>query len=73
VPLSLPTEEAKSASRGLLLILASFAAFPISGLAIWAWIEGMFGWFIAGETVLAIVVYALLRRATSRTSWKPLG
>jgi hypothetical protein len=72
VPLSLPTEEAKGAGRGLHLFVAMLLAFALSGLATWSWSAGCFHWFIGTEAVLALCLYAALRRAIANTKWPTL-
>jgi ABC-2 type transport system permease protein len=72
VPLSLPNEEAKSASRGLHMIGAIFISLALSGLAVWSWSTGWFSWFLLTESILAIGLYAVLRRSLDNVRWPSL-
>ncbi len=69
VPLSVPVEEAKAASRGLSMIGAMFAAMALSGIALWAWLTGWFWLFLLIETVGAIAVYLVMHRLVERARW----
>jgi len=69
VPLSLPVEEAKAASRGLSMMGAMLGAMALSGVALWAWLTGWFFFFLTIEAVAAIVLYVILRRSLRRASW----
>jgi len=44
VPLSMPIEEAKAAQRGLTMMGVMLIAMALSGLAVWSWSSGWFGW-----------------------------
>ena len=72
VPLSLPIEEAKSASRGTIMIGVMVASGFLSALASWAWSGGWFGWLLLVELVLVSVVYFSLRASLSAARWPPL-
>jgi len=72
VPLSVPTEEAKSAGRGLRLFAATLVSMAVSGLAMWAHSAGWFQWFLLGEIVLMIAVYAGLRVRCASMRWPPM-
>jgi hypothetical protein len=72
VPLSLPTEEAKSANRAVIMIGVMVAAGILSGLAAWAWASGWFGWLLLVELVVVSVVYAALRAFISAAKWPPM-
>ena len=72
VPLSLPAEDAKSASRGLTIIAVMPLAMGVAGLAAWAWSKGWFGWFLLGETALAAAVYAGMSASLRSVRWPPL-
>jgi hypothetical protein len=69
VPLSLPTEEAKSAGRGLSMIGVMFVAMALAGVTSWAWQGGWFWRFVAGEAVLVAGLYAGLRRLVTVARW----
>lgn len=72
VPLSRPTEEAKSASRGLKMMLVISSAMAISGASLVARQYGVFGWYLAGEALVIAAVSFGLHAAISRTRWTPL-
>jgi ABC-2 type transport system permease protein len=72
VPLSLPTEEAKSANRGLLMIGVMLVSGILSAVATWAWSGGWFGWLLVGELVIASVLYVGLRASISAARWPPM-
>lgn len=69
VPLSLPTEEAKSASRGLQMVVIMLASAMLALVATWARSQGWFWWFMAGEVIAAAILYFVLRRTLSRARW----
>jgi hypothetical protein len=69
VPLSLPTDAAKSASRGLNMILVMFVAFALAGLASLSWSQGWFWWLLLGETFLASSLYVGMRLALAKSRW----
>ena len=70
VPLSVPTEEAKSAGRGLNMVLVMFLAIGLSGLASFAWDHGWFWDLLAVETVAAAGAYFIIRWMLNRMRWK---
>jgi ABC-2 type transport system permease protein len=72
VPLSLPTEEAKSAGRGATMIGVMVASGLLSALANWAWSGGWFGWLLLLELVIVSVLYMGLRASLSAARWPPL-
>ncbi len=72
VPLSLPTEEAKSAVRGLTMVAVMLISAVLSGLAIWAWSGGWFKWLLLVETVLVLILYLGMRAAVASVRWTPL-
>jgi len=72
VPLSLPTEEAKSAGRGLQMVAVMMVSFLLAGLATWSWSAGWFPWFLLVETILAIGIYVAMRASLARARWAPL-
>jgi hypothetical protein len=69
VPLSLPTEEAKSAGRGLTMIGVMLVALALAGVTSWAWQGGWLWWLVAGETVLVAGLYAGLRHRVTAARW----
>jgi len=72
VPLSLPTEASKSASRGALMIGVMVVAGLLSGLASFAWSGGWFGWLLLFELVIVCVLYVGLRASISAARWPPM-
>lgn len=72
VPLSIPGEEAKSANRGLQMIGVMMISMAMSGLAVWAWSGGWFGWLLLGESLLAVAFYATMRASLSSVRWAPM-
>lgn len=69
IPLSLPAEEAKSAGRGLRLMLAMFSAMILGGFAYFARSTGWFGWFLAGETAVVAFLCFCFRKAIQKLEW----
>jgi ABC-2 type transport system permease protein len=72
VPLSRPTEEAKSASRGLTVMLAMFCSGLLAALTIFASSEGWFWWLVGIESIVVIALYLLIRRAVTTAAWQPI-
>jgi ABC-2 type transport system permease protein len=70
IPLSLPTDAAKSAGRGLNMIFIMLISFALAGLAAWAFSAGYFWWLILGESILAFLVYAAMRFSLGKVRWK---
>jgi hypothetical protein len=68
----LPTEEAKSTSRGLQMIGVMMVSGILSALASWAWSGSWFGWLLLIELIVASVVYVGLRASISTARWPPL-
>jgi hypothetical protein len=69
VPLSLPPDAAKSAGRGLNMIGVMMITFILAEVAALAWTQGWFRWLILGETLVAIGLYSILRRALAKMRW----
>jgi len=72
VPLSLPTEEAKSAGRGLTMIGVMLVSGLLSGAATWAWSGGWFWWLIVSELIVVVALYVGMRASISAARWPPL-
>jgi ABC-2 type transport system permease protein len=72
VPLSAPTEEAKSAGRGLTMIGVMMVSMALAGLAAWAWAGNWFGAFLLAESVAAGLLYVGLRQLVTRARWSPM-
>jgi ABC-2 type transport system permease protein len=69
VPFSLPTEEAKSAGRGLGMIVVMVISMMLSGLALWAWMGGWFKWLLIVETIVVSVLYQRMRASVAASRW----
>jgi len=72
VPLSQPVESAKSAGRGLRMLAAMIIPFLVGGLAVLAWNQGWFHWFLLAETVLAAGIYMAMRLSLNSIRWPSL-
>ncbi len=72
VPLSQPTEEAKSVGRGLQMMVVMFASFAMAGISVWAHKAGFFLWFLAVEIVMVAVVYTGMRLSLGSVRWKSM-
>jgi hypothetical protein len=57
VPLSLPTEEAKSTGRGLKMFGVMIVSAILALLAALSWNQGWFGWLLMVEAACAIALY----------------
>jgi hypothetical protein len=68
----LPTEEAKSASRGLMIVGLMMVAGLLAGVATYAWSEGWFWWLLLVEVVIVSVLYVVLRASISAARWPPM-
>jgi hypothetical protein len=72
VPLSLPTEEAKSAGRGLKMIGVMLASMALAAAAVAAWVFKFFTWFIVLETLVVAGAYLAMRSAVGKSRWQSL-
>jgi len=72
VPLSKPTEEAKSAMRGGILMLTMMAALVLPALALVAKEYGLFWRFLLVEIALSAGISLMLNAAISKKRWDPL-
>ena len=72
VPLSMPTEEAKSAGRGVLMIGVMALSDILAGVAIWAWTQGWFNWLLLIESIVVIITYWWMRSAIASARWTSL-
>jgi ABC-2 type transport system permease protein len=70
VPLSQPTEESRSAMRGLTMMGATLSSLLMAGLAAWAWYRGWFKWLLLIETIVAAGLYAAMRAALATIRWR---
>lgn len=71
-PLSLPTDEAKSAGRGMTMIGMMLVAMALAGITVWSLLGGWFWWLVMIETIVVIVLYALLRFSSAPARWPSL-
>jgi hypothetical protein len=69
VLLSHPTDEAKSAGRGLSMLGIIFLSMAIAGVATFAWSAGFFWHFVAFEFLISVSLYMALRYILNRQSW----
>ena len=69
VPLSLPTDEAKGAGRGLNAIGSMFIAFALAGLASLSWTQGWFWWLVSCEAIVALGLYCVMHLSLARVRW----
>jgi hypothetical protein len=72
VPLSLPTEEAKSASRGLSMMGVMLISAIVAAIATAAWAYNLFKWFLLLEILAAIGVYWGLRVWSAGARWESM-
>ena len=69
VPLSLPTEEAKSTGRAVTMIGVMFISALLAAVSAWSWSMGWFTWLLPVEAVLALCVYLGMRRSVTCAQW----
>jgi hypothetical protein len=69
VPLSLPTDAAKSAGRGLNMIVVMAITFGLAMTASLAWTQGWFWWLVLGEAIVAVCLYCVMRLSLAGTRW----
>jgi hypothetical protein len=69
IPLSRASEEARSANRGCLLVVAMFFSMAISGLMVGAWLIGIFWYVVAAEVIVVSVACILGNRYLKRQPW----
>jgi hypothetical protein len=69
VPFSLPTDAAKSAGRGLNMILVMMIAFGLAELTSLSWSQGWFWWLVLGETIVAVGLYSAMRLKLANVLW----
>jgi hypothetical protein len=72
VPLSRPGDEARSASRGLVMMGATLVSVVIAALAWWCWRIGWFWEFMGIETGLAVFLYWGMRRDMLKVTWSSI-
>jgi hypothetical protein len=69
IPFSKPSEEAKSAGRGLSIVGMMMSSFLISGAAIAAEKFGYLTWFLAIELIVAIILCSFFGGMINRLKW----
>jgi hypothetical protein len=69
VPLSIPTDAAKAAGRGLSMIGVMLVSFALAGAAEWSWRQGWFWRLVAVEAVAVVIFYVGLRWRLARVRW----
>lgn len=69
VPFSQPSEEAKSAGRGLHMLVVTFVSMGVAGAAALADTLGFLWFFLIGETIVAAAVYAILKHRCAKARW----
>jgi hypothetical protein len=69
VPLSLPTDAAKGAGRGLSMVAVMMVTLVLAALASVARAQGWFWWFVLGETIVAAGLYSAMRWLLSAVRW----
>lgn len=67
--LSQPTEEARSARRGMTMVAVMLISMALGGVAAWSWSQGWFRWLLLAESVVAIGLYIGMRSVVSRSRW----
>ena len=70
VPLSVPTEEAKSAGRGSSYVVVMLISFALSGIAIACRSAGWYWQFLIVEVVVAGAAYIAMRHALGWVRWQ---
>jgi hypothetical protein len=69
VPLSMPPDAAKSAGRGLKMLLAMIPAFGLAALASVAWDHKWYWWLLLAEVVVAVILYLGMRASLNQARW----
>ncbi len=69
IPLSKPSEEAKSAGRGLTVMVAMLCSLGLAGAAMLAAGMGFLLWFLLAEAFVLIPLYLMMRRSINRLAW----
>ena len=72
IPLSQPTESAKSAGRGLRMFGVVFGSMALAGVASFAWSQGWFAPFLLLEIIVTAALYFLFRLRVDTTPWPAL-
>lgn len=69
MPLSVPPEEGRSASRGASFLGAIFVSMALSGVALLAWNYNVFVWLIVIEAAVVLLITVFLGRAVKAARW----
>jgi hypothetical protein len=69
VPLSLPTDAAKSAGRGLNMMIVMAITFGLAMVASLAWTQGWFWWLVLGEAIVSVCLYCGMRLSLAKMRW----
>jgi hypothetical protein len=72
VPFSLPSEEAKSAGRGLKMIAVMMASGLLALAATLCWNYGFFRWLLLAEVFVALGLYWPMRASVASSRWTSL-
>ena len=72
VPLSLPTEEAKSAGRGLKMMGVMMVSALLALLATLSWNYGWFQWMLLIEAMALLAIYLPMRASVGAARWTSL-
>jgi hypothetical protein len=72
VPFSLPSEEAKSAGRGLKMIGVMMASGVLAVAATLCWNYGFFKWLLLAEVFVVIGLYIPMRASVASSRWTSL-
>jgi len=72
VPLSLPTEEAKSAGRGVKMVGVMVGSGLLALVATLSWNYGWFQWLLLVETISLIAIYFPMRASVGSARWTSL-
>jgi hypothetical protein len=68
-PLSLPSEEAKSAGRGVVMIGVMVVSGLVALVATFAWNYGYFKWLVVAELIVAVGLYVFMRKMVAGAKW----
>jgi len=69
VPLSLSSEDAKSAARGLSMMGVMFVSMALAGISAVSWFFGWFWWMLLIELIVAAALYAPMRASIKAARW----
>lgn len=73
LPLSRPTEEAKSAGRGVTQMLVMFGAIATGFVTLAAWKSHRMTTLILVESAMALAAYIMCRQLVQDARWRPIG